>query len=236
MARSMALMPALAAESPIAAARIERFLRRFGCTATKVHTLPHPVADDYMQVDGTEERHNRIVSVGRWDAYQKNFPLLLRTLEGFLGSRPDWSADVIGNLPKGWSASGLGPGLRERIRCYGRLPHREISAHYQRSKIFLMSSRYESYNIAAAEALCCGCSVVGPGDIASVPFFVSKSSGTTACRPSPTHLLDALRAEVEAWNTGQRDPARISSEWRATVGAQAIGKRAFELLESIAAY
>jgi hypothetical protein len=122
---------------------------------------------------------------------------------------------------------------RERLLFHGRIPHRDISGLYQKSKIFFMPSRFESFNIAAAEALCCGCSVVGANDVASVPFFASQASGTGACRLTKAHLLDALSAEMEARSTGQRDPEKISSIWRSIVGTTAVSRLILRELENI---
>lgn len=235
MARTMGRLPVVAAESPIATARMQRFLRKFGNQTTRVVTIPHPAAAASPVPNAETKRGDTIVSVGRWQTYQKNFPLLVSVLQRFLALRPDWKAEIVGELPKSMPSPEcrIPESLRGRIRFHGLIPHHEMSSVYQRSKIFLMTSRFESYNIAAAEALCCGCSVVGPGDIASVPFFVSSASGTSACRQSAPHLLDALCAEADAWKLGQRDPDIISQKWLAAVGVQAVSKRVIDTLEGI---
>lgn len=234
IADAMSLMPALTAESPIAVERIRRLIRFYHPQAPRMHCIPHPVAEEYMRFDPGIARKNRIVSVGRWHTRQKNFPLLLAVLEAFLTHHPDWEADIIGQLPAGWRPETcLRPELRARLRFHGVKPHREIAAIYQQSKIFLMTSRYESFNIAAAEALCCGCSAVGPVEIASVPYFTSEASGTVVCRQTCNHFLDALGTEVQAWETGRRNPEIISRKWLATVGSTAVAKQFLECLESI---
>ena len=237
IAGAMRILPALAAESPLAAERIRRFMRQYQGRDQKIFCIPHPVADDYMGLDPKIIRENRVVSVGRWNAYQKNFRLLLKVLGKFLRHHPGWQADVVGALPEGWNPTTQlrDRMLRERIHFHGLKPHREISVIYQRSKIFLMSSRVESFNIAAAEALCCGCSVVGPVEIASVPFFTGDASGTVACRQTSNHFLDALCAEAQVWEVGQRNPELISQKWVGKVGSVAIGEKIMECLESLPA-
>ena len=230
IARAMNLMPVLAAESPLAAERMRRFMRLYFKQIPRIVCIPHPVADDYMQADSAVLRENRIVCVGRWNAFQKNFPMLLDVLEKFLAIHSDWSVDVIGRLPNKWKIDSRFKGALGRIQFHGPIERREICAIYQKSKVFFMSSRYESFNIAAAEALCCGCSVVGSGEIASVPFFTSKSSGTTVSRQTRDHFLDGLSVEVEAWKSGERNPEIISKEWTAVVGSKAVGKKMLEYL------
>lgn len=237
IAHAMKLLPALAAESPIAVQRIRRFLHLYFAQIPQVRCITHPVAEDYMRPEPNVLRRNHIVSVGRWHSYQKNFPLLLKVLEAFLLQHPDWEADIIGSLPDGWNSETRlkRPELRPRLRFHGVKPHREISGFYKQSKIFLMTSRYESFNIAAAEALCCGCSVVGPVEIASVPFFTSVASGTVACRQNCGHFLDALGAEAQAWEDGLRQPHLISQKWLANVSSTAVASQFLEFLEQLPA-
>ena len=233
MASSMSMMPLLAVESPIAVARIQRYLRYYHDEIPEVACIPHPVADDYMNWDDGHPKENRIVSVGRWDCFQKNFPLLVKVLTEFLRIHPDWSADIVGTLPANWQSVIAQSDEFPRIRFLGRLEHREISTIYQRAKIFMISSRYESFNIAAAEALCCGCSVVGPADIGSVPFFTGSDSGTSACRQTFEHFLDALNAESDQWKSGGRNPHAISRHWLPKVGATAVAAKVLELIKKL---
>jgi hypothetical protein len=41
----------------------------------------------------------------------------------------------------------------------------------QDSKYFIFSSRYESFCLAAAEAACCGCRVMGPAELEVTRFY-----------------------------------------------------------------
>jgi glycosyltransferase involved in cell wall biosynthesis len=99
MAASMGMLPVVAAESPIASARIKRFILNLNCRLPRTVTIPHPVADEYMRIDQNVARENRIICVGRWQTYQKNFPLLIEVLTHFLAEHPAWCADVVGPTP-----------------------------------------------------------------------------------------------------------------------------------------
>ncbi|NDH85766.1 hypothetical protein EBY67_01755 [bacterium] len=46
----------------------------------------------------------------------------------------------------------------------------------QDSKIFLSSSRYESFGLASAEAASCGCLIVGPSEIPALANFPSSEN------------------------------------------------------------
>ena len=237
LAACMAKPPVLAVETPIAVERIKRFIRELGEPVPRVVCIPHPVDEHYVGLDASVPRQNKLVSVGRWTAHQKNFSLLLKILGDFLARHPDWIADVVGGLPDDLQSqtARIPSATLSRIRFCGKVEREELAKHYRSAKIFVMSSRYESFNIAAAEALCCGCSVVGPVEIPSIPFFTGRASGTPACRYSARHLGDALCAETEAWNQGWRNPAQISADWLKIVGSKVIAGQIIDAIESLEA-
>lgn len=218
-------MPLVTAESPIAVERVRRWIRALGFPTPRMQCIPHPVDLDDVVVDPAVERQNRVIAVGRWQDKVKNLPLVLKVLADFLALHPDWSALLVGRLPQDFERrlSPIPPAIRARLQALGPIPHDQLSRCYQSSKIYLLGSWYESFNIAAAEALCCGCSMVGPADIAAVPYFVAGSAaGTVACRRTHLHLLDALCAEAQAWNAGWRDTRQIASFWRQRVGSKSV--------------
>jgi glycosyltransferase involved in cell wall biosynthesis len=228
-------MSGIAVESPIAAQRTRRYIRTFGQDIHKVVFIPHPVEVADFQPSGDFQRQNKIVAVGRWKTFQKNFPLLLKVLHHFLIIHPDWTADVLGELPddakKQWMQ--FPPEISSRIKLVGEEDHTSLARYYQTSKIFFMPSRHESFNIAAAEALCCGCSVVGSVEIPSVPFFCSFNSGTPASSYTTTNLLDALSTEAEEWKSDRRDPAAISDAFIPELGAAGVATRYLRLFSEI---
>lgn len=235
-AETFASLPAISAESPLARERIKRQLRIFGQNTGNVHHVPHPVEEvDLLPVDHPGPRHKRVVSIGRWDAHQKNFPMIVRILAQFLTNHPDWCASLVGRLPRNHERClrDLSQDVRKRLVTTGRLPHAELAQQLAESRIFLMSSRHESFNIAAAEALCAGCSVAAPPQIATASWFAGSESGTVASRYSAPTLVDALETERTAWEEGTRDPQQIATIWRQRVGAAAVADRFVRILESL---
>jgi glycosyltransferase involved in cell wall biosynthesis len=232
MALGMAGLPVLAVESPLAAQRMRDFIGLFSKKVPVVEVVAHPVDLGDLACPDNVERGPQVVAVGRWDAHQKDFPLLLRTLAAFLSVRSDWRATVVGRLPADFERllSGVSPATRSRISFPGAIPHAELATHLYASRILLVTSRHESFHIAAAEALCCGCSVVGPVEIASMPWFVGSDSGTVSSRRSERFLAQALQVEARLWDAGARDPERIASVWRLRVGSRVIVERLLELL------
>jgi glycosyltransferase involved in cell wall biosynthesis len=156
--KTLRLLPSILVETPMATLLWKSLASRLGVDPSKIHCVPHPIQTDIFKLDPAIPKKNQIISVGRWESYQKNLPLLLKTLRSFLDKNPSWSSLVIGSgLPT--------KSPHPRIIFLPPLPPPDLARHMQDSKIFFFSSRYESFLIAGVEALSCGCLVVGPSEI-----------------------------------------------------------------------
>ena len=153
LSRTLKLLPAVAVETPHATNLWKSLATRLGADPEKIHCVPHPIQTDIFKFDPAIPKKNQLISVGRWESYQKNLPLLLRTLRDFLDKNPTWSSLVIG--------SGL-PSRSPHPRITFLLPTgpNQLACQMQESKIFLCSSCYESFGLAAIEAYLCGCCIV----------------------------------------------------------------------------
>ena len=80
LARTLKLLPAIAVETPHATGLWKSLAIRLGADPEKIHCVPHPIQTDIFKFDPAIQKKNQIISVGRWDSYQKNLPLLLKTL------------------------------------------------------------------------------------------------------------------------------------------------------------
>jgi glycosyltransferase involved in cell wall biosynthesis len=153
LAQTLRLLPALTVETPQATQLWKKLAAKLGADPKRIHFIPHPIQTDIFRPNLSFRKKDQIISVGRWGSYQKNFPLLLETLLSFLSRNPGWTALIVG--------SGLPPHPRyPRIRFCPPLQPRRLARAMQSSKIFLSSSRYESFGLAAAEAALCGCRVI----------------------------------------------------------------------------
>jgi glycosyltransferase involved in cell wall biosynthesis len=156
--KTLRLLPSILVETPHATALWKSLATRLGADPEKIHCVPHPIQTDIFKFDPAISKKNQIISVGRWESYQKNLPLLLKTLRSFLDKNPPWTALVVGS---GLPAKSPHP----RITFLPPLSPLDLARHMQESKIFFLSSRYESFGLASAEAEACGCLVVGPFEI-----------------------------------------------------------------------
>ena len=189
LARTLKLLPAIAVETPHAA-NLWKFLAiRLGINPQKIHCVPHPIQTDIFKSDPAIPKKNQIVSVGRWESYQKNLPLLLKTLLSFLDKNPTWTSLVIGSgLPT--------KSPHPRITFLPPLSPPDLARHMLESQIFFSSSRYESFGLAAAEALCCDCMLVGPfnlepsksSQLSSTTPIQSLNQSAMALRPPKTYF------------------------------------------------
>ncbi len=167
--KTLRLLPSVLIETPPATLLWKSLATRLGADPEKIHHVPHPIQTDIFKFDPAIPKKNQIISVGRWDSYQKDLPLLLKILRSFLDKNPSWTSLVIG--------SGLPPkSPHPRITFLPPLAPPDLARHMQGSKIFLSSSRYESFGLASAEAEACRCLVVGPFEIPALANFPSSEN------------------------------------------------------------
>ena len=184
--KTLELLPSILVETPTATVLWKSLATRLGADPSKIHCVPHPIQTDIFKFDPAIPKMNQIISVGRWDSYQKNLPLLLKTLRKFLDQNPDWTSLVIGS---GLPAKSPHP----RITLLPPLSPPDLARHMQGSKIFLSSSRYESFGLAMAEANACGCTLLGlleilvPGN-GSLPPKYSFGGSAFNLLPQEIHI------------------------------------------------
>lgn len=233
MVSGMQKVPIYVAETPVASARVRRFLRMYNASPMpRVVTIPHPVQTDDMSLPENVIKQNVVISVGRWDDAVKGWPLLRETARIFLRNNTGWTMRVIGRGAEheGQELAREFPG---RFMMMGRLEHSEMKHHLQTAKIYLLPSHSETFNIAGAEALCCGCSVVGPAQIPSSAYFASHASGTVSHLRTPCHMADALEAETYEWKNTSRCGRLISDSWSAIVGKSVVAEQYVALSKTL---
>jgi glycosyltransferase involved in cell wall biosynthesis len=236
MVATMKRLPAVIVESPVAMSRMELMFKTFSGDKHRVVMIPHPVNEEVIRYDNRKPKENHIITVGRWATIQKDFPMLRKVLKDFLLRHPDWKAVVVGSgVPE--RDRNPGPEMEEwqkRITYHDQMTHEELTVEYSRAKIYLMVSRYESFCIAAGEALCCGCSVVGSCEVPSSYFFAETESGQVAEPRSAESFLNTLDHEVECWNNGERKPDEIAAISRQRMGSHFVARETLALLDDLA--
>lgn len=227
----------VAAVSPPAADSIAAYAEAFGCTdiVKKIIVLPHPVST-LMRYNG-EEKVNTIVVVGRWkhrDEAQKNPEGTIFAIHEFLLQCTNWDVKIIGSgalrlarLTHTWNQQ-----LRDRLHLIEYLPHPDLVKELVAAKVSLCASNFESFHIASAEAVCCGCSIVVPNHplLASTSWFTTLDSGTLANSHKPEDVAHAMISESVLWRNGNRDAYTIASKWQERLHVQSIAEKLIDSL------
>ena len=210
----------IACVSPKAAEHYRLLCRFYGgeSLAKKVRVLPHGV-ESLFRFSGREKRH-QVACVGRWhgsDEIQKRATLLMEVVAGLLKADKEVTVAIAGRSSTAmakWHAA-LDDLHRSRVRLAGRMAREELADLLDQSQVFYSPSAYESFGIAAAEALCSGCSVVAARKLTlpSFGWFVSEDSGRLAEQDNVAGHVASLLAELKSWKSGERDAAGISRVW-----------------------
>ncbi|MGA0846296.1 MAG: glycosyltransferase family 4 protein [Luteolibacter sp.] len=225
----------IACVSPQAAAHYQKLCRWYGGKrlAEKVAVLPHAV-EHHFRYNGTQKMR-QIASVGRWDdLVQKRPDLLMDVIGGLVASDDAVQVVIAGHVTdslRSWHES-LSVNTRERVQLRGKVNRSELAEILNSSQIFYSPSAFESFGIAAAEALCCGCSVLAERSVSMAAFewFVGDQSGSLSDAGATNHLT-ALRDELSAWHNGKRDAEKIAKTWTERLHADKLAAKVVEMLE-----
>jgi glycosyltransferase involved in cell wall biosynthesis len=201
--------------SPAAAAHLRRFFDSYRRPdlAAKVAAVPYPIDGCFLTEPAPAERDIRAVAVGRWDDAQKDAGLLCRAASRFLAAGGRAEFNLFGPGGVRW----FGPLTCRwpQVTYHGSRPAEAIAEALRRSRVLLLPSRWESGPVVLNEALASGCTVVATDSVpAAVSACAEGGFGTVSRGRSAGRLAAALRTEVDAWERGDRDPARIAAHWR----------------------
>lgn len=166
------------------------------------------------------KKTNTILAVGRWnDVLYKRPHFLMETLELTIPSIPHWNVEIYGNIPdfmKDWHKK-LPPQLQSQIHLKGYIPNTQLQEKFATSKISICTSRTEGTHVASAEAICAGCSIVGPHKtphLNCLQWYSSHDSGLLSPEDTPESLAQTLIEETQNWGNGNRNPEEISTYWQ----------------------
>lgn len=225
----------IACVSPKAAEHYRRLCQIYGggSLASRVTVIPHAVETRFRYHGRGKLR--QVACIGRWsDAVQKRPGFLMDVVTRLLAADPTVRV-VIAGAPtlkmQDWH-TGLADSARQRVSLPGIVGRTELAGILECSQVFYSPSAYESFGIAAAEALCSGCSIVAGKSVsmASFEWFVSENSGTLSDDDTVQGHVDAINAELSAWENGDRDASMISVRWSEQLHADKVAERILRLI------
>ena len=191
----------------------------------RLHVIPNPVAEAFVEGAVVPGRDKLVLAVGRWDLAAKDARLMDLALARFLRRRPDYRAVVIGGGAEGR--------FRAQVERAGHMSHQDIRTLMGRARMVVTSSHWESFSLASHEGLAMGCSVVGPRLQPLRDIVASGPFGTLAERRSSAGLAGALVREAAAWDEGRRDASRTAAHWRPLLTIEGVARRYASLLPAL---
>jgi glycosyltransferase involved in cell wall biosynthesis len=225
LAATLAMIPLFLSETPLSTESLQSLATRIKSNPSRFQHVPHPIDENVFCYAG-QSKKNTVIAVGRWGSWQKDWPLTRKALEIFLDRNPDYEAVIFGSgLPKG--------SIGERLFSRGICPQEEISRSLREAKILFFASRYESFLLAGGEALCSGCTVIGPNNIPSASYFSELFDGPTPPERTAAALASGLETEAHAWSQCKRDPRKISEAARHQIGSLIVAQKILALTSEL---
>lgn len=161
---------------------------------SRIVSIPNPVraAPAMASPAVAGEGVKRLLSVGRL-SYQKNQTALIEAFARIADQLPAWCLVLVGAGEDEQKLKQLvaDKGLGERVEFIGAV--KDVERFYVDSHLFCLSSRWEGFPNALAEAMAHGLPVVGYADCAGVGQLIAD--GVTGCLAQGNGNVDTL-AEV----------------------------------------
>ncbi len=221
--------------SPLVVERYKKLCRWYGgsALANRVKMIPHAVESRFQYSEQSKQR--QIVCVGRWpDITQKRPWLLIDAIGKLLATDDSVTVVIAGNLTPELTEwhSKLPVNKRSRVDLRGLVERDELADLLRESQVFYSPSAYESFGIAAAEALCSGCSVVARRSVVMPAFewFVSEDSGMLVDLDDAAGHATALIEELAAWDYGLRNAEKISKHWSKNLHTENVAGKILNLM------
>lgn len=129
--------------------------------SNRVMVMPNPLA--FAPAEQIPYKEKNILAVGRLNAwYVKGFDLLIEAWGAIAKDFPDWKLQIAGNGSS--KAKGYLSALAEKYKINNQFEligyHQQMPPIYQRSSIFVLSSRYEGFGMVLVEAMSQGCACI----------------------------------------------------------------------------
>ncbi|WP_276348742.1 glycosyltransferase [Daejeonella sp. JGW-45] len=169
----------------------------------KLICVPNGVDSEYINsnisLKSFEQKENIIISVGRIGTAQKNTELFLESL--LLTDLGNWSVYIAGNIEDSFkpfreSFFARHPRLKDKIFFTGEISDRkELYELYNRAKVFCMTSRFEGFPIAFAEASYFGNYIIST-PVSSASYVTGNGRLGTVAEARPEAVSAAISKAI----------------------------------------
>ena len=215
-------------ESPEALANLNYFLAAWGRSdlIRKTHFIPNPVTPEFVEGE-IGKKENLAVAHGRWEDYTvKNTAVMAETVVEFLTQSQEYRFMIFGSGTEQVNRllESAPQSVRDRITVLGFIEHEKIQEKLKNAKLLFVPSRWESFSIASAEALCTGCSIVGTPAEALRYQSMQGFSGSISATFDKKAILAALLQDANKWDQGKYDQEKIAAYWRPILNRKSVAK------------
>lgn len=156
----------------------------------QVYAIDNPLPSEYLGLDLSLDRPNRIGFCGTWIP-RKGTELMLSDLPPFLRAFPDWTFSLVGVGTETDIHAQFPADVRDQIEVTPFLPRSELRDWYQTLAIVAVPSIYESFGLVQTEGMACGAALAAT----PVGFAATLTDRETAYLLPMRHespLFDAL--------------------------------------------
>lgn len=172
---------AISAENPTSVQLLEV---KYPLLKKKAFLLTNGINDEFLkkhypQPKSFSEKENVVLSVGRIGAKDKNYEMLLSSFVKV--KNQDWKLILVGPIENGFeekvaTAVRHHPNLEGKIILTGAIEDRiALYEYYNRSKVFCLTSPFESFGIAFVEAMYFGNYIIGTDGMSSFDYISNHS-------------------------------------------------------------
>lgn len=178
----------------------------------KLVAIPNPtIAPSVLRADVVGKGGGRrvLLSVGRLTA-QKDHDTLIRAFAAVAEQHQDWVLRIVGDgeLRSDLEQLAIALGVGSRVEISGSVA--DISREYLAAQVFVMPSRYESFGLAAAEALAHGLPTIGFADCAGINVLIQTGKNGMLVNPEPDRV-GALAAAMHVLMSDARRRMQLAA-------------------------
>ncbi len=208
---------------------LQRSLERHG-VKSNFQVIPNVVDTELFKLEPRSSGSSRILSLLAVSSLfeHKGLEVLFRALKEVAWQGREWRLDVVGDGPDAARChlAVREMGLAAKVTFHGQLDKEDIARMMQHTDLFVLPSLFETFSVAAAEALASGIPVVvtrcgGPEE------FVTERSGAIVAPGDAGALAEALTKTINRLPTFER--AVIAREAREQFGPSRVGAMLHEV-------